>query len=79
MKRLILGGAMIFAIGTVGFADGLYWVVGNRATGKCEIVTSNPIVIGDIWFEDGPYRSLGDAKLARSTIGACPEKDPSAD
>ena len=72
MKRLILGGAMIFAIGTVGFADGLYWVVGNRATGKCEIVTSNPIVIGDIWFEDGPYRSLGDAKLARSTIGACP-------
>jgi hypothetical protein len=79
MKRLILGGAMIFAIGTVGFADGLYWVVGNRATGKCEIVTSNPIVTGDIWFEDGPYRSLGDAKLARSTIGACPEKDPSAD
>jgi hypothetical protein len=29
---------------------------------------------GDIWFGDGPYRSLGDAKLARSTIGACPEK-----
>jgi len=36
-------------------------------------------VIGDIWFEDGRYRSLDDAKLARSTIGACPEKDPSAD
>jgi hypothetical protein len=61
-----------------GFADGLYWVVGNRATNKCEIVTSNPIVIGDIWFEDRPYKSLDDAKLARSTIGACPKDDPSA-
>jgi hypothetical protein len=68
-----------FAVGTVCFADGLYWVVSNRATNKCEIVTSNPIVIGDIWFEDRPHRSLDDAKLARSTIGACPEKDPSAD
>jgi hypothetical protein len=53
-------------------------VVGNRATSKCEIVTSNPIVIGDIWFEDGPYRSLDDARLARSTIGACPKDDPRA-
>jgi hypothetical protein len=79
MKPLILAGAMLFVIGTACFADGLFWVVGNSATGKCEIVTSNPIVTGDIWFEDGPYRSLGDAKLARSTIGACPEKDPSAD
>jgi hypothetical protein len=79
MKTLILAGAMTMAIGTVGFADGLYWVVGNRATNKCEIVTSNPVVIGDIWFEDGPYRSLADAKLARSTIRVCPEKDPSAD
>jgi hypothetical protein len=79
MKPLILAGAMMFVIGTACFADGLFWVVGNSATGKCEIVTSNPIVAGDIWFEDGPYRSLSDAKLARSTIGACPEKDPSAD
>jgi hypothetical protein len=79
MKTLILAGAMTMAIGTVGFADGLYWVVGNRATNKCEIVTSNPVVIGDIWFEDGPYRSLAAAKLARSTIRVCPEKDPSAD
>ena len=79
MKSLMLAGAMTLAIGTVGFADGLYWVVGNRATNKCEIVTSNPIVIGDIWLQDGPYKSLADAKLARSTIGACPEKDPSAD
>jgi hypothetical protein len=79
MKTLMLAGAMTMAIGTDGFADGLYWVVGNRATNKCEIVTSNPVVIGDIWFQDGPYRSLADAKLARSTIPACPEKDPSAD
>jgi hypothetical protein len=79
MKRLILAGAMVVAIGTAGFADGLYWVVGNHATNKCEIVTSNPIVIGDIWFEDGPYKSLDDAKLARSTISVCPNKDPSAD
>ena len=48
-------------------------MVGNRATNKCEIVTSNPVVIGDIWFEDGPYKSLDDAKLARSTIRACPK------
>jgi hypothetical protein len=79
MKSFMLAGAMTLAMGTVGFAEGLYWVVGNRATNKCEIVTSNPVVVGDIWFQDGPYKSLADAKLARSTIGACPEKDPSAD
>jgi len=65
-----VAGAMIVAIRTVCFAGGLYWVVGNRATDKCEIVTSNPIMIGDIWFGDGPYKSLDDAKFARSTIGA---------
>jgi hypothetical protein len=78
MKALMLAGAMIVAIGTVCFADGLYWVVGNRATNKCEIVTSNPTIIGDIWFGDGPYKSLDDAELARSTIGACPKDDPPA-
>jgi hypothetical protein len=78
MKPLILAG-MLSVIGTACFADGLYWVVGNRATSKCEIVTSNPVVVGDIWFADGPYRSLEDAKLARSTIGACPKGDPSDD
>jgi hypothetical protein len=77
MKSLLLAGATMFAITTVCFADELYWVVGNRATNKCEIVTRNPVVIGDIWFEDGPYRSLNDAKLARSTIRACPK--PPAD
>ena len=79
MKALILAGAMMVAIGTACLADGLYWVVGNSATGKCDIVTSNPIITGNIWFEDGPYKSLADAKLARSTISACPAKDPSAD
>jgi hypothetical protein len=79
MKSWTLAAAMTVAIATVSFADGLYWVVGNRATNKCEIVTRNPVVIGDIWFGDGPYRSFDDARLARSTIGACPEKDPRAD
>jgi hypothetical protein len=79
MKALILAVAMMVALGTACLADGLYWVVGNSATGKCDIVTSNPIITGNIWFEDGPYKSLADAKLARSTISACPEKDPSAD
>jgi hypothetical protein len=65
----------MFAITTVCFAEELFWVVGNRATNKCEIVTSNPVVIGDIWFEDGPYGSLNEAKLTRSTIGACPNDD----
>jgi hypothetical protein len=58
-------------------------VVGNRATNKCDIVTRNPIVYmyfgGDFWFGDGPYKSIEDAELARSTIGACPEKNPSAE
>jgi len=79
MKSLILVAAMIIAGGSACFADGLYWVVGNSATNKCEIVTSNPVVTGAIWFQDGPYKSLADAKLARSTISACPEKDPSAE
>jgi len=34
---------------------------------------------GNVWFGDGPYQSLAEAKLARSTIGACPEQDPTAD
>lgn len=77
MKTLRLAGALTLAIGTVAVADELYWVVGNRATNKCDIVTRNPVIIGDIWFGSGPYKSLADAKLARSTIDVCPEKDPS--
>jgi hypothetical protein len=79
MKSLLLAGAIMVATATVCFAD--YWVVGNRATGKCDIVTSNPVInpYGTPYFGDGPYKSLADAKLARSTIRACPEKDPNAE
>ena len=80
MKRLILAAAMTFGVGTVCLADGQCWVVGNRATNKCDIVTSNPVIYryggGNFWFGTGPYKSLADAKLARSTISACPKDDP---
>jgi hypothetical protein len=73
MKSLLLAGAMIVATGTCVFAQGGYWVVGNSATSKCEIVTSNPVINaqvgGNIWFGTGP---LDDAKLARSNIPQCP-------
>lgn len=72
MKRLMVAATLLLASGTVSFADGLFWVVGNRATGKCAIVTSNPVIFGDIWFGDGPYKSEADAKLARSTLRVCP-------
>jgi hypothetical protein len=73
MKRLALAGCIILSTATAGLADGLYWVVGNRTSGRCEIVTTNPVIVGVIWFSDGPYKSRADAKLARSTIGACPK------
>jgi hypothetical protein len=76
MMRLVLAGSLLALSATAGFADGLYWVVGNHATGKCHIVTKNPVVVGDIWFSDGPYTSRGDAGIARSTIPACPKVDP---
>lgn len=80
MKSLLLSGAMVVATGTIALADGRYWVVGNSTTSKCEIVTSNPVINGpvggSISFGDGPYRSMDDAKLARSTIGVCPKEPP---
>ena len=79
MKSLLLAGAMVVTTGAIALADGRYWVVGNSATSKCDIVTSNPVINGDIWFGDGPYKSLDDAKLARSTIDACPKDDPPAE
>jgi len=82
MKRAMLAGSLVIATASAGFADALccYWVVGNSATSKCDIVTSNPVVGGDgnVWFGDGPYKTLDEAKLARSTIRACP-KDESSD
>lgn len=76
MKRSVFAAALLMASGTVSLADGLFWVIGNRATGKCNVVTSNPVIDGDIWFGDGPYKSKADAKLARSTIRACPALTP---
>ena len=77
MKSLLLSGALMVAAATHAFAQGGYWVVGNNATSRCDIVTSNPVINaqvgGNITFGSGPYRSLDDAKLARSTIGACPK------
>jgi len=55
-----------------------FWVIGNYAKGSCEIITANPVIDSDgntIWFADGPYKSLDDAKLARSTIRQCPKDD----
>jgi hypothetical protein len=76
MKSLLLAGAMTIATGTCALAQAGYWVVGNRATANCEIVTSNPVINaqvgGNIWFGTGPYQSLDNAKLARSTISQCP-------
>jgi hypothetical protein len=80
MKSWLIAGAMVLPVATISDAAGLFWVVGNHATNKCEIVTSNPVIYGNIWFGDGPFESLSDAKLARSTISVCPkEEDPPAD
>ena len=77
MKRLMAACLVLMASGSLARADESYfWVVGNHANGKCQIVTSNPIIDGDIWFGDGPYKSRSDAKLARSTIKECPTTNP---
>ncbi|NPU11130.1 hypothetical protein HL667_24670 [Bradyrhizobium sp. 83012] len=75
MRRAVLTTVLMGMTATAAWADDLFWVVGNRATNRCEIVTSNPVIIGDIWFASGPFKSKDDAKLARSTINACPNKD----
>lgn len=74
MKDILSVAAIVTAsvIGTAAFADDMFWVVGNRAANSCDIVTRNPVIDGNIWFGDGPYKSMSDAKLARSTIRACP-------
>jgi hypothetical protein len=79
MKRLMLAAGLLIAATAAGYADdpSYFWVVGNHATNKCDIVSANPVIDGDIWFEDGPYNTLDDAKLARSTIRACPKDDSS--
>jgi hypothetical protein len=83
MKRLVLIiGVLILAAVPLHAAGSLFWVVGNRATQRCDIVTRNPVIDGlaalngGYWFGDGPYRSRDDAKLARSTIAICPQEPP---
>jgi len=88
MKTLLAAGVMSLAFGTACCADS-FWVVGDRGTGKCEIVTTRPIAYNlpayegaggqyNIYFSDGPYGSIDDAKLARSTISSCPPEPASA-
>ena len=79
LKSLMLAGLVTGAVTTASMAQMAsgYWVVGNAAIHTCEIVTSNPVidyVPGS--FGTGPYQSLADANLARSTIGVCPKEDP---
>ena len=65
MKRLMLTAGQIQLSGSaIRAKESLFWVVGNSAANRCAIVTSNPVVTGDIWFADGPYKSIADAKLA---------------
>jgi hypothetical protein len=84
-KSLLLAGALICAASTACVAQTYsgaptysgYWVVGKGAIGSCEIVTSNPIIdYSPGSFGSGPYQSRDDARLARSTISACPKEDP---
>ena len=86
MKSLLLAGIMSAAFATASYAQ--YWVAGDRSTGKCNIVTSQPVTYGlpaydsggseyKTSFASGPYKSMDDAKLARSGISACPaEPEP---
>jgi hypothetical protein len=85
VKSLLLSGALTCAATTACVAQTYsgsptysgYWVVGNGADHSCEIVTSNPVI--DYYpgsFGSGPYQSRDDARLARSTISACPKEDP---
>jgi hypothetical protein len=75
MKSLMLAVIFVCAMGSVCLAEGPFWVVGNHATETCDIVTSNPVIDDDIWFGDGPYQSRAEAKLARSSLSACPKSD----
>ena len=85
MKSLLLAGIMSVTFATASYAQ-YYWVTGDRGTGKCNIVNSasQPVAYGlpayagsgseyNTWFASGPYKSLDDAKLARSTISECPQ------
>jgi hypothetical protein len=76
MKSFLLAGTVLVMTATAGMADGGFWVVGNNQSNTCEIVTSNPVLneAGPLYFGSGPYQSMDDAKLARSTISECPKQ-----
>src|SRR3954454_21598999 len=77
MKSLLLAGLLGCAPACLAQATSGFWVVGNHSTNRCEIVTSNPLIdYTVIWFGSGPYQSLDDARLARSTIRQCPQDEP---
>jgi len=81
MKSLLLATALTCVATTACVAQTYsgYWVVGNGAIHNCEIVTSNPVIdYSQGSFGSGPYQSRDDAKLARSTISACPKEDPAS-
>lgn len=81
VKSLLLAGAVTCAATTACVAQVVsgYWVVGNGAIHTCEIVTSNPVIDYNAnSFGTGPYQSVDDARLARSTIGVCPKEDPTS-
>ena len=89
MKSLVVAGIMSAAFATAGHA-GQFWVAGDRSTGKCKILTSQPVIFGlpayggagseyGTSFASGPYKSLDDAKLARSGISSCPPEPETAD
>jgi hypothetical protein len=71
-----IGLALFGLILMTGSSLANYWVVGNRKTGRCDIVRSNPVIDGDIFFGDGPYTSKKSAKIAVSTISFCPKDQP---
>jgi hypothetical protein len=82
VKSLLLAGALSCAATTACVAQMVsgYWVVGNGAIHTCQIATSNPVIDYNVnSFGTGPYQSLDDARLARSTIGVCPKDDPAPD
>ncbi len=74
-KSIAVAAALAAMLGGLGSASavGGYWVIKDASTGKCPIVTENPIIGGNILFGTGPYNSLDDAKLARSGISVCPK------
>src|SRR5438876_10832636 len=70
MNTLAFSSAMTLAIGTGSLADGLYWVVGNRAAEKCDIVASNRLYICTVAAMSGS----GTAPINRSLRPSSPAR-----